>query len=203
MEAGLATGESVYVFVASSLYTPELMERNNKLMGPFQVAITITTTSWSLFEKAVEGMIWDMAGLHPDIGSCLTSQFGQMRSRLMALGTLHTRMRGSAPISKRLRKLEGTSHEASERRNRAVHDPIGCNPMGVVLVHRLYPKEALSRMEVADIAWYQETNKIISREFAIFVAIAREMKAAIPPFLLRPAPFYEIRGTTRYLNSQL
>jgi hypothetical protein len=81
-------------------------------------------TTWSLFEKEIEFMVWWLADLHPDPGISITSQLQSVRAKLMAMeGLAHLRT-GSDVMPKAIRKFMSEIEGAVRTRNRIIHDPM-------------------------------------------------------------------------------
>lgn len=86
-------------------------------------AIGMIISAWAGLEYQIDEVIWGLAGLEPEPGACLTSQFPTVVTRINALIALARVQQVSA---ERINKLNGFRKRAiglSESRNRIVHDP--------------------------------------------------------------------------------
>jgi hypothetical protein len=90
---------------------------------PFYQMVGRVAAEWAHLEHVLDEAIWDLAGLTPASGSCITAELRGTYARYKAILTLGT----VAGISqKTLDKAEvqmGKSNGLGEKRNRLVHDP--------------------------------------------------------------------------------
>ena len=85
-------------------------------------AVGKVASAWALFEGLVDVSIWQVAGLNPQNGACITAQITGSARKLDALISLVRHHHGDAAVAK-LNKIAQTSQGLAEQRNRIVHDP--------------------------------------------------------------------------------
>lgn len=94
-----------------------------KIMLPSHAeCIAEAANYWAWIELEVHWMLWELADVHPNIGACFTAQMYTFTAKVDGLLAL-MRIRGvSQPIVDRVNKFSQSSREASDLRNRFVHD---------------------------------------------------------------------------------
>jgi hypothetical protein len=88
-------------------------------------AIGNVATEWALLEHYIDRTIWAVAGVSPEIGSCLTSQFSSPRPRLVALSALCARRGLYEEIISKINAFSEKVRKLGGQRNRCLHDSWG------------------------------------------------------------------------------
>lgn len=90
---------------------------------PFYASIGLVASEWAHFEHALDLIIWDLAGIDPVRGACITSQIMGAGGRCKAISTLSDLRELPAAMSKSARTLMNDSYKVADKRARIVHDP--------------------------------------------------------------------------------
>jgi hypothetical protein len=77
---------------------------------------------WGALEFQINEMIWNLAAVFPVLGACITAQIYNVNGRLDALIALLRARQASEELISRVHKFQEKVREASERRNRIIHD---------------------------------------------------------------------------------
>lgn len=80
-------------------------------------------SAYAHLEYEIDEMIWELAGVEPEIGACLTAQFVNIVPRLEALISLANAQHVSDRHIEKLGKMKGAITGLSGRRHRLAHDP--------------------------------------------------------------------------------
>ncbi len=88
-------------------------------------AIGKVATEWALLEHYIDRTIWAVAGVSPEIGACLTSQFSSPRPRLAALSALCARRGLDQSIISSINAFAEKTRGLGGQRNRLLHDSWG------------------------------------------------------------------------------
>jgi len=181
-----------YTYIAVPTGVPEFPGAREAL-APFQVLIADIATKWSGVEQILDGLIWQLADINPSLGLCLTAQLPSARARFRALIALHLSRGGDQATLRKITKLMGQSVAVSDRRNRAIHDPISYSmSKKCVMVNRFSAdKELTKKLEPADIKWYQETSTAIYSITKLLIVLGNDIQKLIPELRLR-SPDYLI-----------
>src|SRR6184192_3661788 len=59
-----------------------------EVLPPYYEAIGRMVATWADFEHIIDANIWDLAGVTPEIGSCITANLTSVLSRMRALVAL-------------------------------------------------------------------------------------------------------------------
>ena len=103
----------------------EISDSEKALSGHYK-ACGRCATAWSHFEIRLNVLIWDLAGVQPMAGACITSQIFSIGARMRAMEALIELRAGeeAAPVIKKLKAFTGKSTGLQELRNRIMHDPM-------------------------------------------------------------------------------
>lgn len=116
---------------------------------------------WARLEHELDLIIWALAGIVPERGSCFTAQIIGHSNRCFTIIALATHNGISQEIIDRVEKLRNRIFGISERRNRIIHDPWYVDYQGSMTAQfKSMPKKELKYgiTEVAD----AEINSVIS-----------------------------------------
>lgn len=78
---------------------------------------------WSLLERNVDELIWNLGDIQPAIGACITAQVQSLRYKMFALISICEHF-GYQDFVKMLNKFLADAEPAMKARNRLVHTPI-------------------------------------------------------------------------------
>ena len=67
---------------------PRLSPGDLKFIPEYADQIAHAVNNWAFLEYAVNSIIWDLAGVRPALGACITAQIYPMHARLNALVAL-------------------------------------------------------------------------------------------------------------------
>jgi hypothetical protein len=85
-------------------------------------------SDWATIELLVNDCIWKLADVTPVLGACVTAQIFTINNRLMALISL-MKLRGfPEEFIKEMNQFSDSLRGPSEKRNRAIHDPVFVAP---------------------------------------------------------------------------
>ena len=87
------------------------------------LAIIGAISGWSRFEYEIDELIWQLAGLEPECGACLTAQHQTVSARFDALLALSRVQNVSSEHIMQMNRLRSRSDALAKKRNRLVHDP--------------------------------------------------------------------------------
>jgi hypothetical protein len=87
-------------------------------------AIGQIASAASIIDQLLDNMIWELIGVQPKLGACVTSQLSSNYNRFVAIEAI-TKERGAPKeVQTKLSKLSKKWKDLGELRNRAVHDPL-------------------------------------------------------------------------------
>ncbi len=93
------------------------------LDADFGVAIAYVISGWGMFEFQLDEAIWDLAGVEPEYGACLTAQFTTAVARFNALTSLARLTGKTESVIKKVNKFSVRALALGDKRNRIAHDP--------------------------------------------------------------------------------
>jgi hypothetical protein len=114
----IQSGGSEFTYIDDE--TPE----TDNALEPFLIEVGKIATNWSLFELALDELIWKLAGVGPHIGACLTAQFGSTYIRFKVLAAIVGLWPGADALVSRINKFSRDAEPMVRKRNRSVHDPL-------------------------------------------------------------------------------
>jgi hypothetical protein len=77
---------------------------------------------WAQLEHVLDIAIWELSGIDPAAGSCITSQLGSYAARFKALVALSNHRGLDEKFISRIKTLQNKVGELAEKRARIVHD---------------------------------------------------------------------------------
>jgi len=171
-------------------------------MRDYRAAIGLIVSAWSLLELEIESTTWWLAGLHPDLGICITSQLQSARSKLIAVEGLTLLRTGSQKLAKDVRIFMNDLEGPTRKRNRIVHDPLSFKKGGDVFFVRIrLDREVHRKVEKAELAdlraFFDEIGVLLERFVSMREAILQIAAVAspqIPPPPPVPIPRRRRRG---------
>jgi len=118
----------------------------------YRAAVGLIASGWSMLERQIEGTIWDLAGLHPDLGICVTSQLQSARAKLIAVEGLVLVRTKSEDLAKQVRRFMNDIEGPTRKRNRIIHDPMTYwKGEGVFFVRTHLDRGVHRRIEVVEL----------------------------------------------------
>jgi hypothetical protein len=145
--------------------------------------------------------IWDLAGVWPALGACITAQIFNIDGRLRALLALLKFRRASQTSIDAVNRFAEEVRGPSEKRNRIIHDPWGIRPDGIpTRLHITANKKLRFDFVVADIPQLQKDMETIKQCVAGFVAIRKTILDELPT--LQKIPESELRPIVEVPNQQ-
>jgi hypothetical protein len=94
---------------------------------PIYALVGRVASKWAQLEHDLDTIIWKLAGIADKLGVCITAQMMGVWPRFNAIQSLLIQRSNEMPILTELIKevntLSNDSRDASERRNRIIHDP--------------------------------------------------------------------------------
>lgn len=131
---------------------------------PIYLLIGQITMRWSNIEDFLDRCIGTLADTDRAITACITAQMTGHRPRCFTIKAL-ARWRGLLEIEKATGKLENALFEASERRNRAIHDLllIETKTKATFKDHRMSKKELLYGLKEFDVEELKHTIDLIKK----------------------------------------
>jgi|HubBroStandDraft_6_1064221.scaffolds.fasta_scaffold606253_1 hypothetical protein len=88
----------------------------------YAAAIADGANRWAYLEYYINKAIWELAGVKPALGACLTSQMYTLNAKLNALLALLKLRKADSAILTSVNKFAASVRDALEARNRIVHD---------------------------------------------------------------------------------
>jgi hypothetical protein len=89
---------------------------------PAYALIGRVTARWAQVEHALDEIIWELAGLDHETGSCITGQLSGYRGRIEVAYSLLIKRGMSKDTKRKLDKLIKSLQDPYDKRNRFVHD---------------------------------------------------------------------------------
>lgn len=80
------------------------------------------SSEWAHLEHTLDQIIWQLAGLKPSAGACMTAQLMGVWPRVLSITAL-LKLHGIDNLNSRIKKFENDCRQPSNRRNRIIHDP--------------------------------------------------------------------------------
>ncbi|MGF7163497.1 hypothetical protein FHS85_005166 [Rhodoligotrophos appendicifer] len=125
LSTGSATGEAGIVFTAHAV---------GRVLNPmpsehpmFNLVGAISST-WAHLEHVLDLVIWFLADTKPALGACVTAQLMGVAPRCQAIKALG-KVRGLSEVTiKKVDHFLNSTHDASNKRNRIIHDPWYVDP---------------------------------------------------------------------------
>ena len=129
---------------------------------PSYALIGQITMRWSFIEEFLDICIGTMADTNPAITACITAQMMGHGPRCLTIKAL-AHWRGLSEIEKATDVLQNTLYEASERRNRAIHDLllIETKTNATFKDHRMSKKELHYGLKEFDMSEFKRTLTLI------------------------------------------
>jgi hypothetical protein len=117
---------------------------------------------WSFIEELLDGCIGTLADTQPQITACITAQMMGHVPRCLTIKAL-SHWRGLSEIKKDAEHLKNVLHEASELRNRAIHDRIliESREKATFKSHRMSKTDLLYGLQPFDTAEFKRAIKLI------------------------------------------
>jgi hypothetical protein len=106
--------------VADETSNPEWYDSR---FDPYMNAVGRIATLWAALEFNINEAIWELSNIEAAAGACITSQIGNVGSRMRALISLVHFRRGNDKLLRELAALMRTLESLSRQRNRYIHDP--------------------------------------------------------------------------------
>lgn len=91
----------------------------------FYEAIGRISSEWATLEYLVDECIWTVAEVNEQFGACITSQIYTIDGRLRALVSILKLRETPKDLIETVQQFAKNMKGPSERRNRAIHDPLG------------------------------------------------------------------------------
>ena len=128
------------------------------------------TMRWSNIEMFLDDCIGTLADTEPAITACITAQLMGQSPRCLTIKAL-ARWRGLPEIEKATDKLQKLLFEASERRNRAIHDLllVETKTNATFKKHRMSKKEFLYGLKEFDVEELERTIDLIKKRGVDFI----------------------------------
>lgn len=98
-------------------------ERVHAVTAPLFLAIGHVAHHFSRLEYEVNQSIWEIVGVEPSDGACITSQIPSIMPRFRALIALVHKHGGSDLLLKDLNRFASETDAIARQRNRVIHDP--------------------------------------------------------------------------------
>jgi hypothetical protein len=139
---------------------------------PVYAMIGQITTRWSFVEDMLDHCIGTLADTEPAITACITAQMMGHVPRCLTIKAL-AHWRGLSEIEKATDRLQNALFEASELRNRAIHDMlmIETKTKTVFKNHRMSKKELHYGLKQFDDSEFKRTIDIIEKRNADCVTL--------------------------------
>jgi hypothetical protein len=82
------------------------------------------SSDWSHLEHTLDLIIWELSGIAPEIGACITAQIMGPAPRFRIIITLLNRVNSdtATKLVKQFRELMNVTSDVGEERNRIIHD---------------------------------------------------------------------------------
>jgi hypothetical protein len=90
---------------------------------PFYAKVGHIASEWAHFEHILDLIIWEMAGVEPAKGACITASIMGHGGRCNSIASLGGLAGISPQIIKRIRSLKSDAFSVADARARIVHDP--------------------------------------------------------------------------------
>lgn len=110
-------------FTVTGGYAKVLIHTPLPAEHPFYALIGHVTSEWSHLEHALDQIIWDLSGIPPHLGACITGQIMGASPRFLAIIALATAKGIDAAKIEKVRELMNQTFSVQEERNRIIHDP--------------------------------------------------------------------------------
>ena len=110
--------------MAKALRPDEINALLEEVLPPYHQAVGEIASVWAMFEQRLDQLIWDILGVEPKLGACLTSQLNGPAPRFRVLKSLLELREWKQELRRKLNKLSHDIIEVQEERNRAVHDVV-------------------------------------------------------------------------------
>ena len=81
-------------------------------------------TSWAIFERGVDVLLWTAIGTKLEIGACVSSEIQSWRTKIIIIEKIMELEGVSNGDVRKVRAFRNRMEELGKRRNRLVHDPV-------------------------------------------------------------------------------
>lgn len=140
-------------------------------------------STYAAFELHLDNMIWHLADMKPRLGSCVTSQIGNIHAKSRAIVALLSLFEDTDAMIDKTNKLSADARAPVDARARAVHDAWIISSAGEIaqLTNAIIGKTPTLAARPADLDRLKKTLKELSALMVRANDLYHETKTAVSP----------------------